>query len=126
MTSVGMLHSSNIAMEYKLSFTKNHIPCRGLLIKHLTRPWTSVEGRVSGGEGWSVVANYYGRSRAYVSFQVRLSPEMKVRLEQRSFESGLSQVAIINAALEYYLAHVPVNDDDPEKPQGDREKDGPS
>ena len=40
---------------------------------------------------------------------------MKVRLEQRSFETGLSQVAIINAALEYYLAHVPVNDEDSEK-----------
>lgn len=32
---------------------------------------------------------------------------MKERLQQRSYETGMSQVAIINAALEYYLAHVP-------------------
>ncbi len=91
---------------------------------YLTRPSTSVEGKVSGGEGWSVVANYYGRSRAYVSFQVRLTPEMKGRLEQRSFETGLSQVAIINAALEYYLAHVPSSANDSAKVLPDRNDDG--
>lgn len=32
---------------------------------------------------------------------------MKERLQQRSYETGMSQVAIINAALEFYLAHVP-------------------
>ena len=52
------------------------------------------------------MANFYGRSRAYVSFQVRLTPEMKERLMRQSFESGQSQVAIVNAALEHYLDHV--------------------
>ncbi len=52
------------------------------------------------------MANFYGRSRAYVSFQVRLTPELKERLMKQSFETGQSQVAIVNAALEYYLDHV--------------------
>jgi hypothetical protein len=52
------------------------------------------------------VANFYGRSRAYVSFQVRLTPELKEKLMKQSFETGQSQVAIVNAALEYYLDHV--------------------
>ncbi len=52
------------------------------------------------------MANYYGRSRAYVTFQVRLTPELKERLMKRSFETGLSQVAIVNKALENYLADV--------------------
>lgn len=72
------------------------------------------------------MANYYGRSRAYVSFQVRLSPEMKVRLEQRSFETGQSQVAIINAALEYYLAHVPISTEEPTKSVSSDEPNGMS
>ncbi len=52
------------------------------------------------------MANFYGRSRAYVSFQVRLAPELKERLMKQSFETGQSQVAIVNAALEHYLDHV--------------------
>ncbi len=52
------------------------------------------------------MANFYGRSRAYVSFQVRLTPELKEKLMKQSFETGQSQVAIVNAALEYYLDHV--------------------
>ncbi|PSR24516.1 MAG: hypothetical protein C7B43_18810 [Sulfobacillus benefaciens] len=70
------------------------------------------------------MANYYGRSRAYVSFQVRLTPEMKARLEQRSYETGLSQVAIINAALEYYLAHVPSSKKDSDNIAPDHNDDG--
>lgn len=62
--------------------------------------------KVAGGERWYVVANFYGRSRAYVSFQVRLTPELKERLLRRSYETGQSQVAIVNAALEYYLDNV--------------------
>ena len=62
--------------------------------------------KVAGGERWYVVANFYGRSRAYVSFQVRLTPELKERLMRRSYETGQSQVAIVNAALEYYLDNV--------------------
>ncbi len=52
------------------------------------------------------MANFYGRSRAYVSFQVRLAPELKEKLMKQSFETGQSQVAIVNAALEHYLDHV--------------------
>jgi hypothetical protein len=52
------------------------------------------------------VANLYGRSRAYVAFQVRLTPELKEKLVKRSYETGLSQVAIVNAALEYYFVNV--------------------
>lgn len=52
------------------------------------------------------MANFYGRSRAYVSFQVRLVPELKERLMKHSFESGQSQVAIVNAAIEDYLDRV--------------------
>ena len=52
------------------------------------------------------MANFSGRSRAFVSFQVRLTPEMKERLMRQSFETGQSQVAIVNAALEYYLDHI--------------------
>ena len=60
----------------------------------------------AGGERWYIVANYYGRSRAYVTFQVRLTPELKERLMKRSFETGLSQVAIVNQALENYFVNV--------------------
>ncbi|MCY0880791.1 MAG: hypothetical protein OWS74_02250 [Firmicutes bacterium] len=44
-----------------------------------------------------------GRSRAYVAFQARLSPALKERLVRWSMDSGQSQGAIVNAALEYYL-----------------------
>ncbi|PSR25837.1 MAG: hypothetical protein C7B47_11525 [Sulfobacillus thermosulfidooxidans] len=52
------------------------------------------------------MGNFYGRSRAYVSFQARLTPELKDRLAKMSYEKGFSQVAIVNAALEYYLDHM--------------------
>ncbi len=52
------------------------------------------------------MANFHGRSRAYVAFQARLTPELKERLAKMSYEGGFSQVAIVNAALEYYLDHV--------------------
>ena len=52
------------------------------------------------------MANFYGRSRAYVPFQVCLTPELNEQLMKQSFETGQSQVAIVNAALEYYLDHV--------------------
>ncbi len=52
------------------------------------------------------MANFFGRSRAYVSFQVRLVPELKERLMKHSFESGQSQVSIVNAAIEDYLDRV--------------------
>jgi len=63
-------------------------------------------GRGAGGGRWYVVANYYGRSRAYVAFQVRLTPELKDQLIRRSFETGQSQMAIVNKALEAYFANV--------------------
>ncbi|PSR24518.1 MAG: hypothetical protein C7B43_18825 [Sulfobacillus benefaciens] len=52
------------------------------------------------------MGNFHGRSRAYVAFQARLTPELKDRLARMSYEGGFSQVAIVNAALEYYLDHV--------------------
>ncbi len=79
--------------------------------------------KVAGGERWYVVANFYGRSRAYVSFQVRLTPELKERLMRRSYETGQSQVAIVNAALEYYLDNVAgimveTKQEPPDNPEG--------
>ncbi len=59
------------------------------------------------------MANYYGRSRAYVAFQVRLTPELKEKLMKRSFETGQSQVAIVNEALENYFANVAPENTDP-------------
>lgn len=52
------------------------------------------------------MANHIGRSRAYVAFQVRLTPELKEKLMRWSFETGQSQVAIVNEALETYFANV--------------------
>ena len=49
------------------------------------------------------MANVYGRPKAYVSFQVRISPELKERLARKSFEAGVSQASIVIAALKYYL-----------------------
>ena len=45
----------------------------------------------------------FNRPKAYVSFQVRISPELKERLATRSFETGVSQASITVAALQYYL-----------------------
>ena len=59
------------------------------------------------------MANYYGRSRAYVAFQVRLTPELKEKLMKRSYETGQSQVAIVNEALEHYFANVAPENSDP-------------
>jgi predicted HicB family RNase H-like nuclease len=52
------------------------------------------------------VAGQYGRphSRAHVTFQVRLPPELKEQLERRAFETGQSQVAIVHEALVQYFA----------------------
>lgn len=49
------------------------------------------------------LANAYGRPRAYVSFQVRLTPDLKERLARKSYESGFSQASIVIAALQHYL-----------------------
>lgn len=55
--------------------------------------------------------NFYRRSRAYVSFQVRLVPELKDRLMKYSLESGQSQVAIVHRALEQFLDDVDLQSD---------------
>ncbi len=68
--------------------------------------------------------NYYGKPRAYVAFQVRLTPELKEKLMKWSFETGQSQVAIINAALEHYFAHVAT--ENPQAAPDVKEGDGPS
>ncbi|MBX5468023.1 MAG: ribbon-helix-helix domain-containing protein [Firmicutes bacterium] len=54
------------------------------------------------------MADYYGRPRtkAYVAFQVRLSPELKEKLVRRAFATGKSQVAIVKEALEQYFDHL--------------------
>jgi len=49
------------------------------------------------------MANIFSRPKAYVSFQVRISPELKEKLVHRSFETGVSQAAIVIAALQHYL-----------------------
>ena len=68
---------------------------------------------------------FYGRSRAYVSFQARLDPELKQRLEKTSYDLGFSQVAIVNAALEYYLDHMETGELRPEhEPKSGSQSDG--
>lgn len=43
-------------------------------------------------------------SNAYVSFQIRFSPELKEKLIRRSYETGVSQREIVTEALNRYLA----------------------
>mgnify|MGYP000965710487 CR=1 FL=1 len=49
------------------------------------------------------MANIYSRPKAYVSFQVRISPDLKEKLARRSFETGVSQASIVIAALQHYM-----------------------
>lgn len=49
------------------------------------------------------MANIQSRPKAYVSFQVRLSPDLKERLVRRSYETRVSQASIVVAALQHYL-----------------------
>lgn len=49
------------------------------------------------------MANFSCRPKAYVSFQVRISPELKEELARKSFEAGVSQASIVIAALRHYL-----------------------
>jgi len=55
------------------------------------------------GEKCRQMANIFNRPKAYVSFQVRISPELKEKLMHRSFETGVSQGSIVIVALEHYL-----------------------
>lgn len=52
------------------------------------------------------MANVTGSARAYVAFQVRVYPELKERLMQRSMETGVSQREIVSEALKRYLAEA--------------------
>ena len=52
------------------------------------------------------MAAFSGGPRAYVSFQVRIAPELKQRLEEYAFRARRSQVSIITEALEVYLNNV--------------------
>lgn len=63
------------------------------------------------------VANIYGRPKAYVSFQVRISPDLKEKLARKSFETGVSQASIVIAALQHYLdaGLTPLQDDEAEE-----------
>lgn len=49
------------------------------------------------------LANNFSRPKAYVSFQVRISPELKEQLARKSFEAGVSQASIVVAALKHFL-----------------------
>jgi len=62
------------------------------------------------------LANPYGRPKAYVSFHVRISPELKEQLARKSFESGFSQASIVIAALKHYLETGLTLDDVEENP----------
>ncbi|MCL6558894.1 MAG: type II toxin-antitoxin system HicB family antitoxin [Firmicutes bacterium] len=65
------------------------------------------------------MANPYSRTKAYVSFQVRVSPELKERLARMSYETGVSQGAIVVSALKYYFES---NRDPREDTEDDDEK----
>lgn len=43
------------------------------------------------------------RTKAYVAFQVRVSPELKEKLARHASKVGTSQQAVVNAALTKYL-----------------------
>lgn len=49
---------------------------------------------------------YPKRPQAYVSFQVRLPPDLKRQLENYAFETEQSQLAVVTAALEDFLLHA--------------------
>lgn len=53
------------------------------------------------------VPSYSKHPRAYVTFQVRLPPELKRQLEEYAFRTGQSQIAIVVAALEDYFRQHP-------------------
>jgi len=50
------------------------------------------------------LGNAFGSANAYVSFQVRFSPELKEKLMRRAFETGVSQREIVTEALRRYLS----------------------
>ncbi|AGL03780.1 hypothetical protein [Desulfoscipio gibsoniae] len=50
------------------------------------------------------MANAYSRSKAYVSFQVRVTPELKEQLVRLSYETGVSQASIVSSALKHYFS----------------------
>lgn len=52
------------------------------------------------------MGNVVYSSNAYVSFQVRFSPELKDKLLRRSLETGISQREIVANALTSYLRRV--------------------
>ncbi|AEW05716.1 hypothetical protein Sulac_2243 [Sulfobacillus acidophilus DSM 10332] len=49
---------------------------------------------------------YPKRPRAYVTFQIRLPPDLKRQLEDYAFQTQQSQIAVVTAALEDYLRRV--------------------
>lgn len=49
---------------------------------------------------------YPKHPRAYVTFQVRLPPDLKRQLEEYAYHTGQSQIAVVTAALEAYLPAV--------------------
>lgn len=49
------------------------------------------------------MANVFCGGSAYVAFQVRVCPELKEKLKRQSFETGVSQRAIVTEALNFYL-----------------------
>ncbi len=64
------------------------------------------------------LAKIYSRQKAYVAFQVRISPDLKEKLARKSFECGVSQASIVIAALQHYFD----NDLTPQKDQLDEDE----
>ncbi|MCY0864492.1 MAG: hypothetical protein OWQ57_06055 [Sulfobacillus sp.] len=59
---------------------------------------------------------YPKRPRAYVTFQIRLPPDLKRSLEDYAFQTQQSQIAVVTAALEEYLHRVMTMDEQAQTP----------
>ncbi|MDD2552961.1 MAG: hypothetical protein PHP51_00100 [Desulfotomaculaceae bacterium] len=47
--------------------------------------------------------NFVSNARAYVAFQVQFNPKLKEKLVLKSYETGISQRAIVEEALKCYF-----------------------
>lgn len=65
-------------------------------------------------EGEIGVAGYPKHSRAYVTFQMRLPPDLKRQLEEYAYRTNQSQIAVVTVALEEYLHQVQAKEPTPE------------
>lgn len=67
-------------------------------------------GPTYGVEGERHVPSYPKHPRAYVTFQIRLPPDLKRQLEEYAFRTGQSQISVVTTALEGYLRQVQQGD----------------